>query len=81
MNDVRTLKIRPEGWAIFRGWVQSLAEAEAWGEDVPSTQDVDAVVAWLDERHEIEYPLTTEQARILIESCVKGGINKVRRTR
>lgn len=81
MNEPRTIQIRAEGWAIFRGWAQLLAEAEAWGEDdVPGIQDVDAVVAWLDERHEIEYPIDTEQARILIESCLKGGINEVEQT-
>lgn len=78
--SVREIKIRPEGWQMFRGWAQSLAEAQAWGEDVPGLHDVDAVVEWLNERQEIEWPVTTEQARLLIETCLKGGQGAVRTT-
>lgn len=78
MGDVREIQISVEGWEMFRGWAQTLAEAEASGEDVPTLQDVDAVVAWLHDHDEIERSITTEEARLLIEACLKGGLVSVR---
>lgn len=73
----RTIRIRVEGWATFRGWVQTLYDAEKNGEAVPDIQDVDAVVEWLDDHYEIKPPVDTRQARVLIEACLKGGTMQV----
>jgi hypothetical protein len=78
-ESVRTLRMRPESWSLFLGWVQSLSEAEAWGEEVPDVQDLDATVQWLLDRHELEPPVGPTEARIIIEACLKGGMTQVRR--
>lgn len=59
---------------LFRRWAQALHDAEVVGENAPGIQDVDAVVDWLDERDMIEHPVDREQARVLIEACLKGGM-------
>lgn len=78
-ESVRTLRMRPESWTLFLGWVQALSEAEERGEEVPMVQDLDAAVEWLQARDELEPPVGPTEARIIIEACLRGGVTQVRR--